>query len=143
MAGNHRTWKNRLLLILCLCFLVPVVGTWAQLGSNPQSAFLFPRFVSSGYESATIAIFNPSAREASAVLSLTGSDGSSLGLTSTVTIPPLGQISMTATELFGPVSLDAALSVTSATRGSLPTVRHSIPAALSSMESTRPRRIQA
>ena len=110
--------RRLLLRILCLGLVVlfSFTALHAQSGS-PASSFVFPRFVAFDDVSTGIAVFNPSTRDATLNLSVTGTDGKALGNT-TIKVPALGQIAKTAGELFPDlIPLDGSLALSSSTPG--------------------------
>ncbi len=120
-----RNQMNRVLLLqllvsCCLLSAIPAQVLMAQTAEKPASIFTFPHFVAFEDVSSGIAIFNPSPREASVTLTLTGWDGKPLGSPLTIKIPAKGQVAKTAGEIFeGSGDMDASLVMTSATAGIL------------------------
>src|SRR3990172_3762791 len=104
-----------------LCVPLCLSLAWAQDGAPPASYHVFPRFVAYGNVSSGIALFNPSSRAATVVLTLRGVDGAPIGGGSNpvaVTVPPKGQMALVAGELFGSeVLVDASLTVARETPG--------------------------
>jgi len=110
----------RLLAIFCILVTIPVPGLLAQTTQTPASSFTFPHFIRYQDVSTGIAIFNPSQKEASVVLTLTGWNGGSLGDPAIIKVPARGQVAKTAVELFPLLEIiDASLVISSATPGIL------------------------
>jgi hypothetical protein len=112
---KNRNQITRMLLVLCL---MTAFGHLQLLAQTAASVFsFFPRLIIGQNAGSGIIIFNPTADQVSAILTAKKADGSFLS-NSTVSIPPFGQISKTAGELFPGVSLSqGALAIASATNG--------------------------
>jgi len=104
--------------VLCLGFILlfslPVLPAQS---APPASYLIFPRFVALDGVSTGIAVFNPTTRDATVNLSVTGIDGTALGNT-TIKVAALGQIAKTAGELFPSLfPVDGWLAISSTTPG--------------------------
>jgi hypothetical protein len=110
---KNRNQITHMLLLLCLLTALSHLQVLAQTSvfSN-LPRLIFGQDVGSG-----IVIFNPTADQASAILTARNADGSFFS-SNTVSIPPFGQIATTAGELFPGMSLaQGSLSIASATSG--------------------------
>ena len=96
--------------------LVTFPASLAAQANSSGSSFVFPRFVSCNNANSGIAIVNPSAWDATVVLTLTNGDGSA-GTTQTISVPAHGQGAIAASQLVGNVCADAWLEATSTTVG--------------------------
>lgn len=111
---TRTTWWRR--IFICFCLTLTLVGLWAQIGTTDATLLYFPYFVSIAGDSTGIAIFNPSEREA--VVRLTATDGKGVLISSaTVRVPARGQTARTANDIFGSLTIDGYLEVSSSTAG--------------------------
>lgn len=103
--------------LICALLAIIAAAPWALSASSTASSFIFPRFILTQDWSTGIAMVNPSSEEAVALVTLTNATGGVI-VTSTLKIPPLGQVAKTAAEIFPhSQTLDGSLLISSSTPG--------------------------
>ncbi len=116
--GHHKQHRLRILALCLIGLSLFSGGLLGQSSDKPASYFVFPRFVAFDDVSTGIALFNPSAREASVSIVFTSADGAQAGDAVTIKVPGRGQVAKTSAELFAAANgLDGWITVSSSTAG--------------------------
>jgi hypothetical protein len=111
--------RNRVVPVVFGCLIAGLltVSLWSQSGES-GSSFSFPSIIASQQADGGIGIFNPSTYPAPVSLALTSATGEPVGAPLTLSVPALGQVALTASQLFGTAATPTtSIAVTSSTPG--------------------------